>query len=75
LGNPELEKKCFAYTSNMTEETVNAIRDGGCMVALISLNANNFETAIAYHPEMCEYLHTSDFKAIEDSYFEKIALY
>lgn len=75
LGNPELGKKCFAYTSNMTEETVNAIRDGGCMVALISLNANNFETAIAYHPEMCEYLHTSDFKAIEDSYFEKVALY
>lgn len=74
-GFAERGKRCFAYTSNISEETVNAIREGGCMVALISLNSSNFETAIAYHPDMCEYLHTSDFKAIEDSYFDRLKLY
>jgi hypothetical protein len=74
-GFAERGKRCFAYTSNTSEETINAIREGGCMVALISLNASNFEAAIAHHPDMCEYLHISDFKAIEDSYFDNLKLY
>lgn len=68
-------KRCFAYTSDLSAETVKAIRDGGCMVALISLNASNFETAISLHPDMCEYLHTSDFRTIEDDYFKNTKLY
>lgn len=71
----ERGKRCFAYTGDLSEETVNAIRAGGCMVALISLNATNFETAIALHPDMCEYLHTSNFKAIESDYFKEQKLY
>lgn len=67
--------RCFAYTSDLSAETVKAIRDGGCMVALISLNASNFETAISLHPDMCEYLHTSDFKTIEADYFKNAKLY
>lgn len=67
--------RCYAYTSDLRAETVKAIRDGGCMVALISLNANNFETAISLHPDMCEYLHTSNFKAIENDYFKNAKLY
>lgn len=68
-------KRCFAYTSDLSAETVKAIRDGGCMVALISLSASNFENAIAHHPDMCEYLHTSDFRTIEDNYFKNTKLY
>ena len=68
-------KRCFAYTSDLSADTVKAIRDGGCMVALISLNASNFEQAIAHHPDMCEYLHTSDFRTIEDNYFKNTKLY
>ena len=75
LGNPELGKKCFAFTGNMSEETVNAIREGGCMVALISLTSSNFEAAMAHHPDMCEYLHVSDFRKIEDAYFDSLKLY
>lgn len=75
LGNPELGKKCFAYTGSINEETVNAIREGGCMVALISLTASNFEAAMAHHPDMCEYLHVSDFRTIEDAYFDSVRLY
>ena len=74
-GFAERGKRCFAYTSNISADVVNAIRTGGCMVALISLNSGNFEAAIAHHPDMCEYLHTSDFKTIEDSYFDSLKLY
>ena len=45
------------------------------MLALISLNESNFEAAIARHPEMCEYLHTSDFKQIESDYYANLNLY
>ena len=74
-GFEERGKRCFAYTSDTSPDAVNAIREGGCMVALISLNESNFEAAIAHHPDMCEYLHVSDFKAIEDAYFKNLKLY
>ena len=71
----ERGKRCFCYTNDSSDETVKAIRDYGCLLALISLNENNFEAAIRQHPDMCEFLHTSDFKAIESNYLEKVKLY
>ena len=71
----ERGKRCFCYTSDSSDENVNAIRELGCLLALISLKAENFEAAIKQHPDMCEYLHTSDFRAIEDSYLGKVKLY
>ena len=71
----ERGKRCFCYTNDASEENVNAIRDYGCLLALISLKENNFEAAIRQHPDMCEFLHTSDFRTIEDGYLEKVKLY
>ena len=71
----ERGKRCFCYTNDSSDENVKAIRDYGCLLALISLNENNFEAAIRQHPDMCEFLHTSDFKAIESSYLKKVKLY
>lgn len=74
-GLQDYRSKCFAYTSSIDDDTVNSIRESGCMLALISLNASNFEKAISYCPDMCEYLHTSNFKQIESSYFENLKVY
>jgi hypothetical protein len=71
----ERGKRCFCYTNDVSDETVNAIRDYGCLLALISLDENNFESAIRQKPDMCEFLHTSDFKAIEENYLKKVKLY
>ena len=71
----ERGKRCFCYTADASDENVRAIRDYGCLLALISLNANNFESAICQKPDMCEFLHTSDFKAIENDYMKKVKLY
>ena len=71
----ERGKRCFCYTSDSSIQNVNAIRDYGCLLALISLNENNFEAAIRQHPDMCEFLHTSDFRSIEDGYLKKVKLY
>lgn len=71
----ERGKRCFCYTADASDENVNAIRDYGCLLALISLNASNFESAICQKPDMCEFLHTSDFKAIENDYMKKVKLY
>lgn len=68
-------KKCFAYTSDISEASVNVIRENGYMLALIGLTASNFESAMKYHPDMCEYPHTSNFRVIEDSYFTNLKLY
>lgn len=71
----ERGKRCFCYTDDVSEENVNAIRDYGCLLALISLNENNYESAIRQKPDMCEFLHTSDFRAIEENYLKKVKLY
>lgn len=63
----ERGKKCFCYTDDMSAENVNTIREYGCLLALISLDSDNFETAIRQKPDMCEFLHTSDFRAIEEA--------
>ncbi len=72
---PERGKRCFCYTSDTSKENIDAIRSYGCLLALISLSKSNFEASIAHHPDMCEYLHTSDFKAIEKEHFESLKLY
>lgn len=74
-GLPDYRSKCFAYTSSIDDDTVAAIRASGCRLALISLDASNFEQAVAYCPDMCEYLHTSNFKQIEADYFDSVKLY
>jgi hypothetical protein len=71
----ERGKRCFCYTWESCTEDIEKIREIGCLLALISLDENNFEKSIKHHPDMCEYLHTSDFKAIEEKYFSNLKLY
>ena len=71
----ERGKRCFCYTSDTRQENIDAIREYGCKLALISLDKNNFDASIVHHPDMCEYLHTSNFEEIEAEYFKKIKLY
>ena len=71
----ERGKRCFAYTSDISAVSVNAIREKGFLLALTSLHSGNFVAAVGYSPDMCEYLHTSDFRAIEDAYFADLKLY
>ena len=71
----ERGKRCFCYTWDSCKDDIEAIRNHGCLLALISLNENNFKPSIVQHPDMCEYLHTSDFKAIEEQYLNDLKLY
>ena len=68
-------KRCFCYTWHSCNEDIEAIRSHDCLLALISLDKGNFEPSIKHHPDMCEFLHTSDFKALEEEYFNSIKLY
>lgn len=58
-------KRCFAYTGDFSNDNIARIRDSGCLLACISLNADNAECAFLHHPDMAEYPHTSDFEAID----------
>lgn len=71
----DYEKKFYAYTSEFDEETIMNIKNKGVMLACISLTTNNFQDAIKWHPEMCEFPHTSNFNEIENDYFETVKLY
>lgn len=71
----ERGKRCFCYTWESCKEDIEAIRGLGCLLALISLDENNFKASIEQHPDMCEYLHTSDFKKIEEQCFNSLKLY
>lgn len=72
---PERGKRCYCYTGDTSPETVNAIREYGCKLELISLKPENFAAAVACHPDICEFLHTSDFRAIEEDYLNNIKLF
>lgn len=72
---PERGKRCFCYTWDSCHDEIKAIRENGCLLALISLDERNFESAIKQHPDMCEFLHTSDFRMIEEQYINSIKLY
>lgn len=71
----ERGKRCFCYTWDSCKDDIKEIRERGCLLALISLDERNFEASIKQNPDMCEFLHTSDFKAIEEKYLNSIKLY
>lgn len=71
----ERGKRCFCYTADTSEQNINTIRDFGCLLAMISLDATNFVDSIRCKPDMCEFLHTSDFQTIEAGYLSEIKLY
>lgn len=71
----ERGKRCFCYTWDSCKEDIKTIRDYGCLLALISLDESNFEKSIKHHPDMCEFLHTSDFRSIEKQYLNKSMQY
>lgn len=62
---PDYQANCFVYTGDFSEENIKEIRESGCLLATISLNAENAKAAFAHHPDMAEYPHTSDFAAID----------
>lgn len=57
--------KCFVYTADFSDENIAEIRESGCMLATISLTAENARAAFRHFPDMAEYPHTSDFEAID----------
>lgn len=63
---PDYPARCFAYTGNFSPETIRAVRESGCMLATISLRETNVDAAFAWHPDMAEYPHTSDFAALDE---------
>lgn len=72
----DYESRCYAYlTPSAAQADINAVKESGCMLALISLHSANFANAIKYRPEMCEFPHTSDFYAIETGWYGKSTLY
>lgn len=62
---PGYQAKCFAYTSDFSDESITRIRKSGCMLAAIGLNLDNASAAFRHHPDMAEYPHTSDFVKID----------
>ncbi len=62
---PDYPAKCFAYTGDFSDENIAKIRKSGCMLAAISLNAENAPAAFRHRPDMAEYPHTSDFEEID----------
>ena len=63
--------KCFAYTSDFSDENIKKIRESGCKLATISLNEENAVAAFRHHPDMAEYPHTSDFEKIDKMILER----
>lgn len=57
--------KCYVYTGDFSDANIAEIRESGCMLATISLNANNAHDAFRHHPDMAEYPHVNDFEAID----------
>ena len=72
---PNYKDKCYAYTADLTASTIEAIRTAGYRLEVISIDNTNFNTAIQYYPDNIEYLHTTDFRTIEDAYFNSVTLY
>ena len=72
---PNYKDKCYAYTADLTSSTVDAIRNAGYRLELTNITADNFSKAIQFYPDNLEYLHTTDFRTIEDAYFDSVTLY
>lgn len=64
---PDYPARCFVYTKDFSDENIAEIRQSGCMLAAISLNAETVQAAFAHHPDMAEYPHTSDFEALDQA--------
>lgn len=62
---PEYPARCYVYTADFSAENIAEIRESGCMLAAISLNAENAPAAFRHYPDMAEYPHTSDFEQID----------
>lgn len=69
---PGYGSKCYAYTANFSKENIDAIRASGCMLAAISIRPETAEEAFALHPDLMEYLHTSDFAKIESTFLSQL---
>lgn len=70
-GVPDYQAKCFAYTSDFSDENIVRIRESGCMLAAISLNEENAASAFRHHPDMAEYPHMYDFEKIDKMILER----
>lgn len=68
---PNYQAKCFAYTSNFSDENIAKIRESGCMLAAISLNEANAMSAFRHQPDMAEYPHMYDFEKIDKMILDK----
>lgn len=62
---PDYPAKCYVYTGDFSDENIAEIRESGCMLATISLTAENASAAFRHLPDMAEYPHYSDFAAID----------
>lgn len=62
---PAYPVRCYAYTSDFSNETIAQIRESGCMLAAIGLNRDKAPAAFRHHPDMVEYPHIFDYAAIE----------
>lgn len=71
---PNYPAHCYVYTGDFSDENIAEIRRSGCMLATISLNAQNAASAFRHHPDMAEYPHTSDFEAIDQKILEASGL-
>jgi hypothetical protein len=72
---PNYKDKCYAYTADLTSSTVDAIRNAGYRLELVDITVDKFNKAIQFCPDSLEYLHTTDFRTIEDAYFDSVTLY
>ena len=70
-GIRDYQSKCFVFTGDFSDKNIAEIRESGCMLATISLNAKNAADAFRHHPDMAEYPHTSDFEAIDRDILSK----
>lgn len=71
MNVPAYPSRCYAYTSDFSDETIAQIRESGCMLAAISLNRDKALAAFRHHPDMAEYPHLYDFNAIEKAVIGK----
>lgn len=62
---PDYPARCYIYTNNFSDDNIAKIRATGCMLASINLNLSNAAEGLRHHPDMAEYPHTSDFRAID----------
>lgn len=67
---PDYSAKCYVYTGDFSDKNISEIRESGCMLATISLNADNASNAFRHHPDMAEYPHLYDFEAIDKMILE-----